>query len=77
MSRTLFNLVIDWIMRSVGYVPLRITKEQSVEALDYSDDIALFCESVEEALQFLNEVNEAALKVGLFGLPIIFLTSVI
>ena len=37
---TLFNLVIDWIMRSVASVPLRVTKEQSVDYLDYADDIA-------------------------------------
>ena len=65
VSPCIFNCVVDWIMRSVTATSFRVTSNCYLEDLDYADDIALFADNPAEAQRFLNQVNEAALKLGL------------
>ena len=68
MSGLLFLLVIDWIMRrtlSEGRLGIRWRMMETLEDLDYADDIVLLAETWRNAQQKLDRLNGYGLQTGL------------
>lgn len=71
LSPTLFNIVLDKIMRTLwennNSGANLGTKNQRVQikCLAFADDLALFAESEEEAIEQINQLKEIAEKTGL------------
>ena len=66
LSPTLFNFVIDWILRVLDkYKGVAVSPSFSVTDLDYADDVDMLAESVAEAQAMINDVAVKALSTGL------------
>lgn len=68
MSGFLFLLVVDWIMRktlSDGKTGIRWHMMETLEDLDYADDIVLLAETWRHAQKKLSNLNKYGLQTGL------------
>ena len=61
----IFNVVIDWIMRSVDAPTFHVTNNLCNSDFAYADDIALLANNEREAQKFLNDVAFASAKLAL------------
>ena len=65
LSPMIFNVVIDWIMKSVEAPIFKVTRDLNIADLAYADDIVLLGENEEDAQRFLREISTAAARLGL------------
>ena len=68
MSGFLFLLIVDWIMRktlSEGKTGIRWRMLESLDDLEYADDIVLLAEAWRHVQEKLNKLNKYGLQTGL------------
>ncbi len=67
LSPTLFNYIIDWILRLAlqDYPGVQVGANVHVSDLAYADDIVILCNSYSEMKGLLEAVNRQAAAVGM------------
>ena len=62
----IFNVIIDWIIKSADAPIFKVTVYSYIVDLAYSDEIVLLSENEEDAQRFLKAISIAAARPGLF-----------
>lgn len=68
LAPVLFTIVMDYLIKKASINQGIITHQNPLTKLTYlayADDLALFCENPEKALEYLNNIEREARKVGL------------